>query len=86
MKRVEVTWIDIQMKGGWHTMGQLDKFINNTKQRTVTHVGYVYEDTDDELVILDAFFMDRSQFGTIHTIPKGCIKSIIELIPAIKGE
>jgi hypothetical protein len=79
MKRVEVVWIDIQMKGGWHTMSQLDKFISNTQQRTVTHVGYVYEENENELVLLDAYFLDRSQFGTIHTIPKGCIQSIKEI-------
>jgi hypothetical protein len=79
MKRVEVTWVDIQMKGGWHTMAQLDKFISNTNQRTVTHLGYVYEETETELVLLDAYFLDKSQFGTIHTIPKGCIIEMKEI-------
>jgi hypothetical protein len=83
MKRVEVTWVDIQMKGGWHNMAQLDKFISNTNQRTCSHIGYVYEDNDDELVLLDAYFLDKSQFGTIHTIPKGCIKLITELVPTV---
>jgi hypothetical protein len=79
MKRVEVKWVDIQMKGGWHTMAQLDKFISNTNQRTVTHLGYVYEETETELVLLDAYFLDKSQFGTIHTIPKGCIIEMKEI-------
>lgn len=79
MKMVLVVWVDIQMKGGWHTMSALDKFISNTQQRTVKHVGFVYEENDDEIVLLDAYFEDKSQFGTIHTIPRGCIRSVTEL-------
>lgn len=54
-------------------MKHLDDFITNREQRTVTQLGYLYEDGDDEIVLLDGYFLDKSQFGTIHTIPKGCI-------------
>lgn len=76
MKIVEVTWVDIQMKGGWHSMKNLDDFITNREQRTVIQIGYLYEENEDEIVLLDAYFVDRSQFGTIHTIPRGAIANI----------
>ena len=49
MKPVEIVWVDIEeLSGGWHDQDEVDKFISEVKNRTVTHIGYLYEE-DDEL-------------------------------------
>jgi hypothetical protein len=78
MKRVEVKWVDIIHEGGWHTQDQIDEFINE-RSMIVNQIGYLYEQDDDYLILLDSYFEDKQQFGTIHVIPKGCIKQITEL-------
>jgi hypothetical protein len=78
MKKVEIKWTDIIHEGGFHTQQELDDFMDE-KSMTVTQIGYLYEDDGEYLILLDSYFEDKSQFGTIHVIPKGCIKQITEL-------
>jgi hypothetical protein len=77
MKRVEVTWIDIISSDGWHDQNKLDRFV--TTVNPVIQIGYLYEEDEDQIVLLDSYFSDKQTYGGIHTIPKGCIKSIVEL-------
>lgn len=78
MKRIEIVWVDIIHDSGWHDQDEIDDFINE-KSMLVNMVGYLYEEDEDNYVLLDAYFQDKSQFGTIHVIPKGCVKQIKEL-------
>lgn len=56
MKPVEVVWVDIEeLSGGWHDQDEVDKFISEVKNRTVTHIGYLYEEDDDYIVLADSF-------------------------------
>lgn len=75
MKIVEVIWRDILSSDGWHTQNKLDKFISNSNDE-VTQLGYLYEEDDKEVVLISNYFKDKSLFGTIHRIPKGCIVEI----------
>lgn len=78
MKPVEVVWVDIEeLSGGWHDQDEVDKFISEVKNRTVTHIGYLYEEDDDYIVLADSFA--GGDYGTLNIIPRGCIKSIREL-------
>jgi hypothetical protein len=77
MKRVEVTWIDIRSDDGWRTLNKLEKFI--TGDNTVKQIGFLHEEDEEQIVLLDSYFEDGTLFGGVHTIPRGCIKSIIEL-------
>lgn len=79
MKRVEVTWIDIMSDSGWRNQSKLDRFI--TSSNAVVQIGFLYEDDDDQIVLLDSYFDDKTLFGGVHKIPKGCIRSIVELKP-----
>jgi hypothetical protein len=78
MKRVEIIWQDIVHESGWHTVEELEDF-NQTKDKTVYQLGYLYEEDEDEVTIVDSFFEDKKTFGTIHIIPKGCIKQMKEI-------
>ena len=77
MKRVEVIWIDIMSEGGWHTQNRLDQFI--TQRNPVVQLGYLYEEDEHQIVLLDSYFEDKTLYGGIHTIPKGCIISVTEI-------
>lgn len=78
MKPVEVTWVDIECSApGWLTHDEADDFITNAKNRTVTHIGYLYEEDEEQVVLADSFTADS--IGTLNVIPRGCIKSIKHL-------
>ena len=77
MKPVEVIWTDIEYRGGWNSQKKMDKFITEAKNRTVHQVGFLYEDDEEQIVLVDSIAGD--EFGTIHVIPRWCIKSIREL-------
>lgn len=78
-KRVEVTWRDIVFDEGWHTQKQFDKWVTETSHNTVKQLGYLMEDEEDYLIIVDSYFEDESAYGTIHKIPKGCIVQVLPL-------
>jgi hypothetical protein len=78
LKKVEIKWVDIVHEGGWHSLDQLEAFMDE-KTMTVMQIGYLYEEDEEYVILLDSFFEDKTQFGTIHVIPKGCIKQITEL-------
>lgn len=74
MKIVEVIWVDIEATVGWVTFDEADEFISNAKNRTVTHVGYLLEEDEREVVMIDSYTADG--YGTINVIPKGCIEKM----------
>ncbi len=80
MKLVIVTWRDITASLDWHTLNKLDAFITDQKENLVHQVGYLYEEDDDQLVLLDSYFADKSKYGTIHKIPRGCVVDIKTLM------
>lgn len=74
MKKVEIVWRDITSLQGWLSQNQIDNFI--TGENIVTQIGYLYEEDEEHFYLLDSYFLDRSMFGGIHKIPKGCIIKI----------
>lgn len=79
MKRVVVDWVDISGQFGWHSQNKLDEFITRDNEGLVHQIGYLYEEDEHQIILLDSYFDDKSQFGTIHRIPKGCVVSITEI-------
>jgi hypothetical protein len=77
VKIVEVIWIDIRSDSGWRTLNQLETFI--TSKNPVRQVGYLYEQDDDQIVLLDSYFQEKDLYGGVHTIPRGCIVEIKEI-------
>lgn len=78
MKRVEVIWRDILSLDGWHNQNKIDKFISNSNDEVI-QLGYLYEEDENQVVLLTNYFKDKSLYGTTHRIPKGCIVKITEL-------
>lgn len=78
MKKVEVIWRDIVSDDGWHSQNKVDKF-TTAENDTVTMIAYLYEEDENQVVLVDSYFKDRDLYGTIHKIPKGCIISVTDL-------
>lgn len=73
MKIVEIMWVDIEeLSGGWHHTDEVEEHINDEEGRTVKMVGYVFEEDEDKITLVDSF-MGPHYYGTINVIPKGCI-------------
>ncbi len=82
MKIVQVTWVDIVSDDGWHSQNKLDNYIHNNN-KTVVQVGYLYEEDEEQIVLLNSYFTDKTTFGDITKIPRGCIVEITELIKVV---
>ena len=79
LKPVLVEWRDIVYSHGWNSQKKFDRFTTDDTGNVVVNVGYLVEEDEDQVVLVDSYFLDRSAYGTIHKIPKGCIISIKEL-------
>lgn len=78
MKKVEVVWRDIMSSDGWHTVNQLDNFCTED-DNIVSQIGYLYERDENQIVLVNAYFSDKSKFGSVEKIPIGCIISIKDI-------
>jgi hypothetical protein len=77
VKIVLIKWKDIKSDDGWHQAEDLDRFIH--EDNTVSQVGFLYEQDEEQIILLDSYFLDKELFGGVHKIPRGCIISIQEL-------
>jgi len=76
MKKVMVTWRDITARQGWHTPNKLDDFVVNDKENVVVQLGFLYEEDENQIVLLDSYFPNETLYGAPTKIPKGCIISV----------
>ena len=50
------------------------------EQDHMEHDGFpLYEEDDDQIVLLNSYFSDKKMFGDITKIPRGCIVKMTEL-------
>jgi len=78
MKKVEIIWRDILSQNEWVSQEDLDNFI--TKSHDEVHqIGYLYEEDEDQLVLITNYFSGKDLYGTVHRIPRGCIIKITYL-------
>lgn len=82
LKPVFIKWIDIvESKSGWMTLDELEEFIDSRKKNIVHQVGLLYEEDENQVVILNSYFPDETTdptFGMCNVIPRGCI---LEMYP-----
>lgn len=77
MKAVEIVWKDITSSSGWHSQNAIDRIVTNDNDGICKQIGYVYEEDEKQLVLVDSEINvdGQKQYGTIHKIPKGVIVS-----------
>lgn len=79
MKRVLVIWRDITSHDGWHKLSALESFITDDAGTIVHQIGFLYEEDENQVVLVDSYFQDFSLYGGVHKIPRGCILEIKEI-------
>jgi hypothetical protein len=76
---VLVRWVDITTQSGWITQDEADDFVSNNEGDIVQQVGFLYEQDDNQIVLLNSFFTEKDLLGDLTKIPKGAIIQIIKL-------
>jgi len=76
---VYVIWRDISVKSGWHEQDEIDEFVSDDKENIVYQCGFLYEEDENQICILNSFFENKDLLGDICKIPKGCVLSIVKL-------
>lgn len=78
-KPVLVKWYDISTKSGWHEQESIDSFVMDEDENLVYQVGFLYEQDERQICLLNSYFSGRDLLGDITKIPKGCVLEIKEL-------
>lgn len=74
-----VTWVDITTKHGWISQDELDEFIMDDLENRVYQVGFIYEEDDNQICLLNSYFANCELMGDLTKIPKGAIVDIKRL-------
>jgi len=78
-KPVLVKWYDISTKAGWHEQEEIDQFVMDENENLVYQVGFLYEQDERQICLLNSYFSGRDLLGDITKIPKGCVVEMKEL-------
>lgn len=74
-----VIWVDISTKRGWIDQDELDEFIMDDVENKVYQVGFIYEEDDNQICLLNSYFKNCELMGDITKIPKGAVLEIKRL-------
>jgi hypothetical protein len=78
-KPVLVKWYDISTSSGWKEQEEIDTFVMHEKENLVFQVGFLYEEDERQICLLNSYFSGRDLLGDITKIPKGCVVEIKHL-------
>lgn len=74
-----IVWLDIiQGETGWRTLDEALSAADDQDGR-VHQLGFIIDDTEDHVIILDSYFITDDTVGTTHKIPRKIIESITYL-------
>lgn len=76
---VLVKWVDISVKSGWLSQEEVDSFIMDTDENIVYQSGFLYEEDETQICLLNSYFHNKDLLGDVTKIPKGAIIEIIKL-------
>lgn len=74
-----VTCIDISTKQGWINQEECDSFISDESENIVYQAGFLYEQDEKQVVLLNSYFHNQDLLGDVTKIPRGCIIEITML-------
>lgn len=76
---VLVKWRDITVSSGWIGQEDLDAFVMDEDEAIVHQTGFLYEEDENQVVLLNSYFTGKDLLGDATKIPKGAILEIIRL-------
>ncbi len=74
---VTVKWIDITTQNGWINQEEADDFVMDRDSDIVMQAGFLYEEDENQIVLLNSYFKNKDLLNDLTKIPKG---NVIELI------
>lgn len=78
---VYVIWRDISAKAGWHEQDEVDEFVSDDKENVVYQAGFLYEQDETQICVINSYFENKDLLGDICKIPKACVLKIVKLSP-----
>lgn len=76
---VYVVWRDISVKTGWCEQDDIDSFVSDDTENIVYQCGFLYEEDENQICVLNSFFENKDLLGDLCKIPKGCVIKIVKL-------
>jgi hypothetical protein len=77
---VLVKWRDITTSGlGWMEQEAVDDFVTDSDEAIVYQLGFLYEQDEHQIVLIDSYFHGKGMWGNVTKIPKGCVIEITKL-------
>ncbi len=76
LRKVEVIWKDITGRPGWHEQDDVDVFVMDKDENIVYQVGYLYEEDEEQVCLVNSYFEDKDLLGDVTKIPRGVVVSI----------
>jgi hypothetical protein len=74
---VSVKWVDVaESPNGWRTLEELEEFVTDTKSKICHQVGLLFEQDENQIVLVSAYFPNEELYGVCNTIPVGNIIDI----------
>lgn len=77
---VVVKWKDISTKHGWLEHDPVDQFIMDDDENIVYQAGFLYEEDETQIVLLNSYFKTQDLLGDVTKIPRGAVLEIIRPI------
>jgi len=68
-----VRWRDITVSTGWIVQDELDSFVMDEEEAVVNQVGFLYEEDEQQIVLLNSYFSGKDLLGDVTKIPRGCV-------------
>lgn len=79
LEPVYVKWVDITTRAGWIEQEDLDDFVMNNTENIVHQCGFLYEEDETQVCLLNSYFDGRDLLGDATKIPRGCILELKKL-------
>jgi hypothetical protein len=76
---VLVKCIDISVKPGWLSQDDVDSFVMDGEENIVYQSGFLYEEDETQVCLLNSYFHNQDLLGDVTKIPKGAIIEMIKL-------
>ena len=73
---VIVKWVDITTRQGWNSQDETDTFVEDETENIVFQAGFLYEEDERQICLLNSYFHNKDLLGDITKIPRGAILEI----------
>ena len=77
---VIVIWRDITTLNGWISQEELDTYVVDEEENIVFQAGFLYEEDENQIILLNSIFKSKDIMGDATKIPKDTVIEIQRLV------